>query len=130
MIHGSCCLWWDYKAGPGQKFTSLVAAKGDVYVPVQKSDGVAWDKVSVLYPHRLFATLYQDHPDKFSEYFLGNDPDNIRNFWSEMERHPAYAGHPMHTHPKPFQRYALALKVYGDGTPTTGAGHIDFGPSG
>ena len=44
----------------------LHSALGTARVPLKsKHAGVVYDDISILYPHRLFATLYGEYPQHF-----------------------------------------------------------------
>ena len=67
--------------------------------------------------------MYHSYYDKFEEYILDGSRDNIPKFWDEMKDHPAYALHPMHSHKlSDFRTHAIPMRLYGDGTPSTGVG--------
>ena len=114
--------WRNYKLK--HEPPKLMRALGQFRLPLKVGvDGVKWDEVSLLYPHKMFATLYDSYPDKFREHFLGGGARKIPQFWAEMVDHPGYASHPMHQHARyDFKTKAVPLKIYGDGTPGTGLG--------
>ena len=114
--------WRNYKSK--HKAPELMRAVGNVRIPLKHGvDAVKWDQVSLLYPHKIFATLHDSYPNSFREHFLGGDDRKIPQFWAEMVDHPGYASHPMHNHKRyEFRTQAVPLKVYGDGTPGTGIG--------
>ena len=101
----------------------MCTASDTIKIPVGHDNGGAtWEDVSILYPHRLFATLYHSYLEAFRLHMIGGATSKVSNFWAEMTSHPSYATHPMHGHEFDFREYAIPLKLYGDGTPTTGVG--------
>ena len=108
------------------KPAKMLSAIRPVRVPINNTvtNGIKWDAVKLLYPHRLFATLHDDYPHRFSLHMVGGDPHaKLQQFWSEMENHPAYSTHPMHGHRlNSHKMFDIPLNVYGDGTPVTGIG--------
>ena len=107
-----------------QGHPKLYSALGTARVPLKsKRDDVVYDDISILYPHRLFATLYKDYNRHFLHSMVGGDYANIGKFWVEMVDHPSYASHPMRSHKlNPFNTHAIPIGIYGDGTPATGVG--------
>ena len=118
-LHGA---WQGIKKMQGQP--ALLSALGDARLPLKsKHIGIVYDNISILYPHRLFATLYNDHNTHFVQSMVGGDYANIGNFWAEMVDHPSYNLHPMRSHKlNPFESHAIPISIYGDGTPSTGVG--------
>ena len=114
--------WEGIKKIQGQP--PLLSALGVARLPLKsKHTGIVHDNISILYPHRLFATLYKDHNKHFVQSMVGGEYANIGKFWAEMVDHPSYNLHPMRTHKlNPFQSHAIPISIYGDGTPATGVG--------
>ena len=47
---------------------------------------------SVIWPHELFAGLWQHHHQAFPKVVMGGGPDSIRQFWEEMPPRPGMEG--------------------------------------
>ena len=47
------------------------------------ADAIKCDQFSMLYPHKLFATLYDSYPNAFRDHMLGGDASNLTVFWAE-----------------------------------------------
>ena len=43
---------------------------------------------SVIWPHELFAWLYENHQQAFLQNILGGTPDNVKKFWQNMPSRP------------------------------------------
>ena len=75
----------------------------------------------IIYPHELFATLYQDYPDVFLERILGGDKNNVPKFWEAAKNNPVYQAHPVQKRPR-HTHMCIPITVHGDGVPVTGVG--------
>ena len=58
-------------------------------MPLLTSKGGAWKSTlvvdnSVVWPHELFAWIWEHHHESFVENILGGTADNIRIFWNNM----------------------------------------------
>lgn len=94
-----------------------------VKMPVKTADGrIANRDVSILYPHVLFAVLYNYCYGFFVEKLLGGAKDKVEEFWTQVVDHPGYRSHPMHRHQYFFKQFGVPLSMHGDGTATTGIG--------
>ena len=70
------------------RLTKFRSAVGMVSVRTKEfATGVHEADLPILYPHHFLATLYSEHPDRFTELVLGGSPDNIPAFWAEMHDH-------------------------------------------
>lgn len=119
----ACHSWRDFKRTHLQ--TPMCNAIGRSRIPLTPSNGgrVNRDQVSLFYPHKLFAALYNNYPEAFAKHMLGGGIANVDGFWGATTDHPAYAAHPMHVYGlNDFRRCAILFKIYGDGTLGTGVG--------
>ena len=80
-------------------------------------------KLSILWPHELFAYMYHHYKCEFMKRLCGGAVSNISNFWASQKKHPAYGPHPMHTHGRfDFRRFGIPLGLHGDGITVIGVG--------
>ncbi len=76
---------------------------------------------AVIWPHELFAALFQHHSDEFIARILGGSVCNIKKFWDQMRDHPAYTGHPLASR-KDHKEKCIPISLHGDGVPIAGIG--------
>ena len=70
---------------------------------------------SVVWPHELFAALWDHHPEAFKKFILGGSSDCISKFWETM---PPRRG--MHTRPH-WRERCIPLSLHGDGVAVASA---------
>ena len=75
----------------------------------------------LVYPHEIFAALFQFHPAAFLACMLGGAVDRTSSFWSSMKKHPSWALHP-ELHDPAIAAKAVPITIHGDGVPVTGVG--------
>ena len=75
----------------------------------------------ILYPHELFAALYQFHPAVFIQRLCGGAVSNVTNFWSSMKGHPSFALNPSLRDPS-YSKSCIPISLHGDGVPVAGCG--------
>ena len=64
---------------------------------------------SIIWPHELFAGLWEHHPRAFRDHILGGDPKEVAKFWSTMPPRP-------HMEHKDGWHYKVVpLSLHGDG---------------
>lgn len=78
----------------------------------------------ILWPHELFAAIYEHHPEGFVQRLCGGSQDNLAKFWNAMKHppaHPAYASHPLAAMPG-HEKTCVPIALHGDGVPIAGVG--------
>ena len=75
----------------------------------------------ILFPHQLFACLWEYHREAFITRLCGGAITNITKFWNDMAAHPCYQNHPMRRR-KDHELKDIPLAIHGDGIPTQGVG--------
>ena len=97
-------------------------SKFEVYIRTA-SDEQVLQNLSVLWPHRLFSTLFHRHKQAFMDKLCNGSVECIRDFWKTQTRHPAYSDHPMHTHPRcDYRTHGIPLAFHADGVTVVGVG--------
>lgn len=76
----------------------------------------------LIYPHRLFVALFNEHKEVFVQRLFGGTPDNIARFWRSQAANPLYTNHDMHSHEFNHMLYAVPLAIHGDEVPTLATG--------
>ena len=66
-------------------------------------------RTSVIWPHELFAAIYEFHPHAFGKYILGGGPHMVQQFWRTM---PCRSGLEAKVG---YQRWCIPLGLHGDG---------------
>ena len=64
---------------------------------------------TVLWPHELWAALWQFHPGAFRQFILGGDPSNVETFWRSMPRRACMEGR------QGCERFCVPIALHGDG---------------
>ena len=76
---------------------------------------------AVLWPHEVFAKMFEEHNEKFREIMLGSSCTSIPEFWKQMRNHPAYAEHPLKCRDDHVQK-CIPIGMHGDGVACIGVG--------
>jgi hypothetical protein len=86
-------------------------------------NGVRTQSQTVLWPHLVFATLFNHYRDAFNERFLGGAADGsiLTKFWNAVKGSSLYQGHPITKRADHKQR-AVPISLFGDGVPVKGVG--------
>ena len=63
----------------------------------------------MLWPHELFAGLWEHHPQAFQKLVLGGGPDVIKDFWKEMPPREGMMGAPA------WRERCIPIALHGDG---------------
>ena len=92
-----------------------------VYFKKENVAAVIQADTSILLPHKLFATLFNEHREAFNEHILGGSLDNPKRFWAAMSDNAAYLSHPLKDR-KDHKEKAIPLSLHGDGVPIAGLG--------
>lgn len=79
---------------------------------------------SMIYPHAIFAKLYQSYPAQFTKRFLGTTATAVTDFRRAQRDHPSYLHHPMHRHEFHFREKGVPLFLHGDDLAAVGVGKI------
>ena len=91
-------------------------------LPVKKIGSVfATQKdISILWPHMLFATMYNSFKEAWSVRVCPSK-DELEKFWDSQSNHPNLVNHPMTEIPG-WKRKAIPIAIHGDKVPVTGVG--------
>ena len=103
------------------KPTPIVDAIKTVRLPMTHLFQVKHIETNIMYPHELFAAMYNDHYDLFLKSLCGGSLDNIPKFWNALRNHPALVASPATAHPE-FQTKCIPISLHGDGVPVAGIG--------
>jgi hypothetical protein len=76
--------------------------------------------VDILYPHAMFARLFNDYPEAFKLRVRPSD-EETEFFWHSMQGSPQLENHPVLLREN-YTRQAVPIALHGDGVPTTGVG--------
>ena len=76
---------------------------------------------NILYPHVVFAKLYQHHPSCFMHLLCGGSVQRVSDFWSQVHDHPAVVDHPCKGRAD-WQTRTIPIAPHGDGVPVEGCG--------
>jgi hypothetical protein len=111
--------------------TKLINALGTIRVPIKvQGDRKQFDQ-NILWPHKLFAAMYEGNVSEFIVRCCGGAVGNIKEFWTAQKDHPSFADHPMHNHPRfCYETHGVPISLHGDGTNVLsvgkkGAKHLD-----
>ena len=88
---------------------ALESAMATLRLPVKIRGQLDWIDFDMLYPHALFAKLYESDKVEFGRRFYGGVRDRIRTFWKGQVDHPSFAGRPMHDNEYNHEEYACPL---------------------
>ena len=102
----------------------IEAALLTLRVPVILNHHLETVDMSMLYPHVLFAKLYNCYPLEFSKRFYGNAIGSIREFWDAQSDHPSYNVHPMRHHEFNHREKGVPLFMHGDDVGAIGIGKV------
>ena len=75
---------------------------------------------SFLWPHELFAAIYQGYPTSFCKCIVPSK-ERLKAFWSKNVSHPAMANSDLLSRPH-FEEWCVPLAIHGDDVPVTGIG--------
>ena len=64
---------------------------------------------SVLWPHEMFAWLWENHHTAFVESILGGDASNIERFWRNMPNRPGMQRR------RSYKQWCIPIAIHGDG---------------
>jgi hypothetical protein len=92
-----------------------------IQMPMKNPDVVENVDVTFLYPHEVFATMFESHPEEFETRMLGRKVDQVQSFWESMRSHPSMADHPM-TNQEGWETKCVPLQLHGDSVPVSGIG--------
>ena len=115
---------------PGKCHGELVAKLNPMSIDHALTNFTIWYRVGrklkgcthyALLPHELFALLYSQHRDAFTEHIMGGSADNLPKFWKAMVNHPALRDHPM-CKISGYQSKFIPLALHGDGVAVSGVG--------
>ena len=73
----------------------LEAAIYTIRLPVKLSGLLSYINYDLIYPHAIFAELYERSYTEFARRFMDGDPGNLEDFWESQVDHPSYARHPI-----------------------------------
>ena len=85
-----------------------------------RSAAICFRDQAIILPHSLFACMYQEYREGFTERVLGG-AGRIEQFWSEARHSPMFQRHPVRRRAN-YSNLAVPLSMHGDGTPITGVG--------
>ena len=110
VVSGSLCVWFSRILKPG----SLDALISTVAVPLFHSKAPTarayhLTTSSVLWPHELFAWMWEEHNQAFVECLLGGDHSNIADFWKHMPARPGMKAK------RSYKRWCIPIAIHGDG---------------
>ena len=66
-------------------------------------------ETTAIWPHELFAALYQHHREAFNKYVLGGGPGEIKKFWEKMPPRPGMGTK------RRWNEICIPLALHGDG---------------
>ena len=72
-----------------------------------------------LWPHELFANLYEKYPDMFATSVYSGS--GLQRFWRDMKDHPALPNHPMRG-VRNWDSLFIPVSLHGDAVPVSGCG--------
>ena len=84
--------------------------------------GIIKQPMGIILPHVLFACLFHNFHDKWVDRICGGRLQNITEFWETQQDNPAFPGHPMHAHVRPYREMAIPFAMHGDGVTVTAVG--------
>ena len=97
------------------------AALCSLRVPAKIYGSVRWVDMDMIYPHAMFAKLFEFFPREFKRRMFNDNPCCIKAFWDAHVDHPSYADHPMLSHE--FGRdMGVPLFTHGDDVGAVGVG--------
>lgn len=100
---------------------ALASAIGKVEIPIKAPQaGFARVQQEFVLPHQLFAALYERHPEKFRERFLGAE-GKMTEFWAAASRHPMLTNHAVLSR-RDYRTKGIPISLHGDGVPVAGIG--------
>lgn len=92
----------------------------DFYIPMKSTDPSAASS-SILLPHELFASFYQNE-NGWRRSILP-DSSRLQDFWRIFTQHPCMDNHPLKSR-KDWNQWCVPLSLHGDETPITGVGKL------
>ena len=92
-------------------------------IKISKAGTMKEESQTVLWPHFVFATLFNHYRDAFTERLLGGEADGsmLASFWDAVKDSSLYIGHPVKTRVDHMLR-AIPISMFGDGVPVQGIG--------
>ena len=87
----------------------LEAAIYTIRLPVKLAGLLSYINYDLIYPHAIFAKLYETNYTEFYRRFMGGAVKNLEDLWHSQVDHPSYAEHPIRTHPQPHHQWACPL---------------------
>jgi hypothetical protein len=90
----------------------LESAVMDIVLPYSGGDV----HTTMLAPHRIFASIYNEDERLFWHVFMSGDVGNVPKFWKSMKHHQAVKDHAEYETRK-FQTGMIPLDLHMDGVP-------------
>lgn len=100
---------------------SSEAALMSLRLPAKVFGTVRWVDMEIIYPHVIFAKLFESYPREFARRMFNNSPGYIKQFWDAQVEHPSYPNHPMLSHEFGRDR-AIPIFTHGDDVGAVGVG--------
>ena len=81
--------------------------------PAGGAHGFCMSQTSTIWPHELFAGLWEHNQQAFQTFILGGGVEVVQRFWARMPPRPAMQDRPQ------WQRKCIPLALHGDGVAIT-----------